>query len=222
MWSTELGPARVAALVAAGQTAEARRFADEFATGLGDRNLPAADAALVLCRAIVTAADEAGPRAASLFARAAAMFEALPRPYDAARARERAAALLFAAGQVPEAEAQLGQALATYDRLGASWDHARAARLGRQHGVASARRHAGGRRSYGTELSPQERAVAQLAARGDTNKEIAAELFISHQTVDKHMRSVMRKVGIRSRTELAYRLASGDVAGMGKNGEITP
>jgi DNA-binding NarL/FixJ family response regulator len=129
---------------------------------------------------------------------------------------------MFEAGQAPAAEVQLKRALLTYDRLGATWDHARAARLARQRGVALARRHGGGRRSYGTELSPQERAVAELAALGHTNKEIAAKLFISYGTVDKHMRSIMRKKGARSRTELAYRLASGDYADASKDGEITP
>jgi DNA-binding NarL/FixJ family response regulator len=57
-------------------------------------------------------------------------------------------------------------------------------------------------------LSPQEQAVAELAARGRTNKQIASQLFISPRTVEKHLSSVMRKVGVRSRGELAFRLAS--------------
>jgi DNA-binding NarL/FixJ family response regulator len=128
---------------------------------------------------------------------------------------------LFEAGQVSAAGAQLKRALLTYDRLGATWDHTRAARLARQHGIALARRH-GGRHSYGTELSPQERTVAELAALGHTNKEIAAKLFISDRTVNKHMGSIMRKKGTRSRAELAYRLASGELADDSKDGAIGP
>ena len=146
----------------------------------------------------------------------------MPAWYEAARARERAAGILFGAGQAAAAGGQLKRALSAYDRLGASWDHARAARLARRHGVALARRHGGGRPSYGTTLSPQELAVAELASRGHTNKEIAAKLFISHRTVDKHMGSVMRKKGARSRAELAYRLASAERADPSKDGEVTP
>jgi FixJ family two-component response regulator len=43
------------------------------------------------------------------------------------------------------------------------------------------------RRKYGAALSPRERAVAELAATGRTNKEIAAELFVSTKTVDTHL-----------------------------------
>ena len=87
--------------------------------------------------------------------------------------------------------------------------------------MAPTRRH-GGRYSYGTELSPQERTVAELAALGHTNKEIAAKLFIYHRTVDKHMASIMRKMCIRSRAELAYRLSSAETADDSKNGQATP
>lgn len=208
-------PSAVEIWVNAGQLAEASRFVDRAEAGLRELDAPLAPAALCYSRGILTgSADD--------LVTAAGLYEAVLVPYEAARARERAAGLRFDAGQERAAEVQLKQALAGYDRLGASWDHARAAQLGRRHGVTPARRHAGGRRSYGTALSPQESTVAELAAQGQTNKEIAAKLFISHETVDKHMRSVMRKMGIRSRTELAYRLASGDRVGTGKNGEITP
>src|SRR5688500_20297461 len=48
--------------------------------------------------------------------------------------------------------------------------------------------------------------VARLAAEGLTNQEIARELFLSPKTVDKHVSAAMRKVGARSRTELARHL----------------
>ncbi len=53
------------------------------------------------------------------------------------------------------------------------------------------------------QLSPQELQVARIAARGQNNVEIAAALFVSRKTVEAHLTRVYRKLGIRSRTELA-------------------
>jgi DNA-binding CsgD family transcriptional regulator len=79
------------------------------------------------------------------------------------------------------------------------------------HGATALQRRAtaelgrlGGNR--GGQLSPTEERIADLVVAGRTNDEIAAELFVSRRTVESNLTHVYRKLGVRSRTELAARL----------------
>ena len=66
----------------------------------------------------------------------------------------------------------------------------------------------GGRRPQArAELTPAERRVVELAADGLTNKQIAQTLFVSVRTVEVHLKHAYTKLGVRSRAQLAHRLA---------------
>ena len=60
------------------------------------------------------------------------------------------------------------------------------------------------------ELTPQELQVATMAASGRSNRDIAAELFLSVKTIEAHLHRVYRKLGIRSRAELPSLIGSAE------------
>ncbi|MFC3433101.1 helix-turn-helix domain-containing protein [Nocardia seriolae] len=59
-------------------------------------------------------------------------------------------------------------------------------------------------------MTGREREVAELAARGHTNKEIATALFLSPRTVEDHLGRILRKLGLTGRAGIAHRLAAID------------
>ena len=104
-----------------------------------------------------------------------------------------------------EARDQLRPALEVFERLGAvPWADRARSEL-RASGEAARRREP----STVAELSPQELQVARFVAEGLSNKEVAAQLFLSPRTIDSHLRSVFAKLEITSRTQLA-RIPLGD------------
>src|SRR5207253_3824245 len=90
----------------------------------------------------------------------------------------------------------LGRALDIFETLGARlWAEKARAEIGRI-----------GVRRAPAALTAGEQAVAELAAAGLKNREIAAKLFMSPRTVEANLARVYRKLGIRSRAELGARL----------------
>jgi DNA-binding CsgD family transcriptional regulator/tetratricopeptide (TPR) repeat protein len=204
VWATEVAPVTVEALLATGGRAEAQELARRFAAGLRGRDAPAAAAALALCRALLAEAEREPQRAARAYLAAERAWASLPRPYEAARAREGAGRCLLAGG-VDGGRELLVEAMDAFRGLEARWDAARVRRTFREHGLTApvAQR---GRKSYPDELSPRQAEVARLAACGLTNREIALELFLSPKTVENYLGAAMRKLEVTSRTELLGQL----------------
>ncbi|MEE1930209.1 LuxR C-terminal-related transcriptional regulator [Streptomyces sp. TRM 70351] len=106
------------------------------------------------------------------------------------------------AGRAAGAVEEVTRSIEQFTALGAVWDTARARAVLRAHQPQEDRRPPG-RPSYKDQLSPREREVAELAATGLTNREIATTLHLSPRTVEQHVARAMRKLGTTSRQDLA-------------------
>ncbi|MFD5693902.1 ATP-binding protein [Streptomyces rubiginosohelvolus] len=206
VWATALVPPAIEALVRDSRPGEAHRLVAELAAGIADRDAPAARAALLTSRALLTAMDDPQSGHApsdALYASAADAWTRLERPYEAAYVKEARGLHLLASG-VPGGRTVLQEAIAAYQDIDAVWDVLRCQRELREHGQTTVRRP--GALGYGDHLSPRERAVARLASLGLSNREIASELVLSHRTVEHHVARALRKLGVSSRTEIGPHL----------------
>lgn len=136
--------------------------------------------------------------ARTAFEAAIAALDVLPLRWDRARAHYAYGQSLRRLAQRREADTILSTARELFLALGASSYVARCDRELRAGGVHRSRPERGAQ-----ELTAQETAVADLVARGLSNKDAAAELHVSPKTVQYHLTRIFTKLGIRSRAELA-------------------
>ena len=146
------------------------------------------------CRAMVLAAGGDAEGAVQSARYALAEHDRLPMPFERARTQLLLGQLVRR--QRSQATAILRDALAVFEELGTSlWaDRAHAELAGT------------GPRARPDSLTPAEQRVAELAVAGMTNRDVAAELFISSKTVEATLARVYRKLGIRSRAELVHHM----------------
>ena len=136
--------------------------------------------------------------------RSVATFAELGARLEEARSRLCHGERLRRAGRRVQARAQLRAALALFERMRCEpWAERTESEL-RASGETLRTRGPG---SPVDELTPQELQVATLAAAGLSNKEAAARLFLSVKTIEAHLHRTYRKLGVRSRAELAPLLA---------------
>ncbi|MET7426125.1 AAA family ATPase [Dactylosporangium sp. NPDC005555] len=121
------------------------------------------------------------------------------RPYDLARTRLAYGEFLRRTNRRVDARTHLRPALETFTDLGAAPLAARAGQELRASGETARKRDP----STLLDLTPMERKVAQLVSTGLSNKDVAAQCWVSPRTVAFHLRNVFTKVGVSSRTELA-------------------
>jgi DNA-binding CsgD family transcriptional regulator len=120
-------------------------------------------------------------------------------PFERARTELALGEHLRRARRRIDARDPLRSALREFERLGAvPWAERARAEL-RATGETSRRRDPAALET----LTPQEFQVARFVAAGGTNRDVAAQLFLSHRTVSYHLHNIYRKLGIASRTELA-------------------
>ncbi len=187
----------VVALVAVGRIEDAQRMTAELDAHAALNGLPWATAMAGRCHGLLSV--EAGdlPGALAFLEQAMVDHLLLPMPFEQARTRLLLGSVLRRAGRRNDARRELAAALVVFVRLGTGVqaDQARAE-------LASI----GGRRGSESELTAVEERIAGLVGAGKTNKEVAGALFMSVRTVESHLGRVYRKLGIRSRTELARRV----------------
>jgi DNA-binding CsgD family transcriptional regulator len=185
-------PDALEALIALGELDRAERL-----LGMLERRSRELDRAWTLaaggrCRGLLLAARADVPAAVGAFDRALGEHDRVEMPFERARTLLCLGRVQRRAKQRKAAREALSEAFEIFDRVGARlWAELARHELDRTHV-----------REAPLALTPSEKQVAQLAARGLKNREIAERLFLSPKTVEANLARAYRKLGIRSRAEL--------------------
>ena len=138
----------------------------------------------------------------------AAEFQGYHWMVKAAFAFEEAAVRLARAGDAVRARSALNDAVRTYSDMGATWNIKRADARLRHSGIRRGPRSIHRRATTGWEaLTPSEHTIAELVAKGRSNPDIAAELFLSRRTVQTHVSRILTKLQMHSRIEVVRAVA---------------
>jgi DNA-binding CsgD family transcriptional regulator len=201
-----------------GDAQRAMEWAEGLARVAGHDPVPVAAAAAAHARGAALAAQGGYAAALGPLGDAVQRWEALGRPYAAARARAALGTALLATSprdqaRRVEADTVLVAAEETFRRLGAAHDVTCVEGVRRRGGLlAQARRRqtlSHERAPFG-DLTPREREVLILLARGHTNREIAQALFIAEGTAELHVSRILGKLGCATRAQAAaYAVAHG-------------
>lgn len=189
-------PDLVEAAVRSGAPDRAGEALAEFAHWAERVDQPVTTGLALRCRALLADDGEAEP----LYVEGLRLHERHGGPYDHARTRLVYGEWLRRQRRRTEARAHLEAAAAGFERIGATlWAERAHGELAAFGGARTEQRAIGPL----TLLTPQELQVVQLAAAGHTNKQIAAQLYLSPRTVGHHLYKAYPKLGVTARSELA-------------------
>jgi DNA-binding NarL/FixJ family response regulator len=194
-----VGTELVAALLAADEPASASTIADELLDLAASTSaIPSLTAAGLRARGLVDQDPE--PLLAAVDA-----LEQSPRIHQRSTTLADAG-IVIASHDPTRAQQLLADALDGYELLEARREIAALIETARHAGVNLRPRRRPARPRVGWEaLTPTELNVIAAVARGLTNGEIAAEMYVSRYTIESHLKHVFTKLAVRSRTELAHR-----------------
>jgi DNA-binding CsgD family transcriptional regulator len=187
-------PDAIDAMVAVGSCDEAAAVVRRLERAASASDLPWLRAMVARGRGVVDAANGDLGGARVWLQRALAEHAHLAQPFERGRTLLVLGTVERRARQKRAARDALEEARQLFDMLGAPrWVHRARSELAR----------IGGRPPRPLALSASERKVAELAAEGHTNREIAAAMFLSDKTVEAHLTHIYRKAGVASRRQLA-------------------
>ena len=192
-------PELVEAYIRVGQTVEAAKLLADFERLASQSGLASQLAASCRCRGLLASNEEfeATLRAGLV------QCDRVPRPFERARIELCLGERLRRARRRVDARKHLRSSIALFQQLGAApWVEKARSEL-RASGETIRLREPASR----DVLTPQELKVALVVAEGLSNREAATALFLSPKTIEAHLGRVYRKLGIRSRSELARAFA---------------
>jgi DNA-binding CsgD family transcriptional regulator len=197
-WSVHpVHPDAIETLVSLGEIDEAVELTAELAEYADRVDRPWGLATAARSAALIATARGEHEGALDAAERALAEHERLDWPFERARTLLVTGGVLRRLGRRRDAASALGGARSIFASLRSPLWLAK---------VTAEEQRLGGRRAARGALTPTEQRVAQLAAEGQRNAEIAAALFVTPKTVEATLSRVYRKLGVRSRTELARSL----------------
>jgi DNA-binding CsgD family transcriptional regulator len=189
-------PDEIEALIQLGRRDEAEQWIEWLAARGRELDHVWAIATAARCRGLLL--ESAGEEGDSAFEAALREHDRLPVPFDRARTALAYGAYLRRRRRRAAARETLEEAASSLERLGARLWSARAHdELGQ----------IGGRAAATGALTPTEQRIADRVASGRSNAEVASELFLSPKTVEWNLSKIYRKLSVRSRAELAAKLA---------------
>jgi DNA-binding CsgD family transcriptional regulator len=183
--------------VSVGEADTAKSLAERAEAAAEGSSVPHREAIAAHCRGLLD--GDATP-----LLRAADSYREAGRPLPRAQALEAAGVALAEEGDLTAARQRFDEAYELYESLRAAWDLARSQAEFRRYGIRRGPHVRHRKPDHGWHsLTPTEEKIIPLVARGMSNPQIAAQMFLSRRTVQTHVSHILAKLNLQSRIDIA-------------------